>query len=83
MVVECHHSLRLCGDRMKKKSLPKKKYFFFFRETPTSPWVPFRAKFRLLGRPFRPSRPLAWSLAGTMGKFYLSSRAGIINRNIG
>ena len=36
---------------------------FFFRETPTSPWVPFRAKFRPLGRLFRPSRPLAWSLA--------------------
>ena len=34
-----------------KMSLPKKKkkknfFFFFFRETPTSPWVPFRAKFR-------------------------------------
>ena len=50
-----------------KVSLPKKKkkkkiFFFFFRETPTSPWVPFRAKFRPLGRLFRPSRPLAWSL---------------------
>ena len=45
---------------------PKKKkfffFFFFFRETPTSPWVPFRAKFWPLGRLFRPSRPLAWSL---------------------
>ena len=41
-------------------SLKKKK--FFFRETPTSPWAPFRAKFRPLGRLFRPSRPLAWSL---------------------
>ena len=43
---------------LKKK---KKKYifffFFFFRETPTSPWVSFRAKFRPLGRLFRPSRP--------------------------
>ena len=52
-----------------KMSLPKKKkkkffffFFFFFRETSTSPWVPFRAKFRPLGRLFRPSRPLAWSL---------------------
>ena len=55
-------------------SLPKKKkkkknffFFFFFRETPTSPWVPFRAKFRPPGRPFRPSRPLAWSLTGDSG----------------
>ena len=32
-VVDCHHSLCLCGDRM-KKSLPKKNC----RETPTSPW---------------------------------------------
>ena len=48
-----------------KKKKKKKKiffFFFFFRETPTSPWVPFRAKFRPPGRPFRPSRPLAWSL---------------------
>ena len=52
-----------------KMSLPKKKkkkkkkifFFFFFRETPTSPWVPFRAKFRPLGRLFRPSRPLAYT----------------------
>ena len=36
-----HHNFRLCDDRM-KMSLSKKK-FFFFRETPTSPWVPFRA----------------------------------------
>ena len=27
VVVDCHHSLRLCGDRM-KMSLPKKKLFF-------------------------------------------------------
>ena len=51
----------------KKKKKKKKKIFFFFffflRETPTSPWVPFRAKFRPPGRPFRPSRPLAWSLS--------------------
>ena len=40
---DCHYSLRLCGDRM-KTSLPKKR--FFFRETPTYPWVPFGAKFR-------------------------------------
>ena len=45
-------------------SLKKKKKNFFLRETPTSPWVPFRAKFRPLGRLFRPSRPLAWSLFG-------------------
>ena len=37
-------------------------FFFFFRETPTSPWFPFRAKFRPLGQLFRPIRPLAWSL---------------------
>ena len=52
MVVDGHHSLHLCGDRM-KLSLPKKQTFFFFLgggggggggETPTSPWVPFRAK---------------------------------------
>ena len=43
VVVDCHHSLHLCGDRM-KMSLFKKK----FRETPTSPWVPFRAKCRPL-----------------------------------
>ena len=36
----------------------------FFRKTPTSPWVPFRAKFWPLGRLFHPSRPLAWSLPG-------------------
>ena len=50
---------------LKKKKKKKKKFFFFFfffRETPTSPWVPFRAKFRPLGRLFRPSCPLAWSL---------------------
>ena len=31
-VEDCHHSMRLCGDRM-KKSLPKKKkkILFFFR----------------------------------------------------
>ena len=50
------------ADRM-KMSLPKKKkkkyFFFFFRETTTSPWDPFRAKFRPLWRLFRPSRPLA------------------------
>ena len=40
----------------------KKNFFFFFGETPTSPWVPFRAKFRPLERLVRPSRPLAWSL---------------------
>ena len=33
LVVDCHH----CGDKM-KMSLPK----YFLRETPTSPWVPFR-----------------------------------------
>ena len=56
MVVDCHHSLGLCGDRMKMSLL------IFFRETPTSPWVPFRAKFRPLGRLFRPSRPFTYSL---------------------
>ena len=43
-----------------KMSLPKK--IFFFRETPISPWVSFRAKFRPLGQLFGPSRPLAYSL---------------------
>ena len=33
-------------------------FFLFFRETPTSPWVPFQP----LGRLFRPSRPLSYSL---------------------
>ena len=47
----------------KKKKKKKKKFFFLFRETPTSPCVPFRAKFWPLGRLFRPSRPLAWSLS--------------------
>ena len=51
VVVDCHHSLRLCGDRM-IMSLHKKNVFF--RETPTSPWVPFRVI-------FRPSFPLAYS----------------------
>ena len=42
-----------------KMSLPKKKKkkFFFLGRLP-----PFRAKFRPLGRLFRPIRPLAWSL---------------------
>ena len=55
--------LRLSGDRM-KMSLPKKKksfFFFFLRETSTSLWVPFWAKFQPLGRLFRPSCPLAYS----------------------
>ena len=57
MVVDCHHSLGFCGERM-KMSLKKK-----IRETPTfSPWVPFRAKFWHLGRQFRPGRPQAYSL---------------------
>ena len=42
MVVDCHHSLRLCVDKM-KMILSKRFFFFCFRETPTSPWVPFRA----------------------------------------
>ena len=66
MVEDCHHSLCLYGDRM-KLSLPKKTFFFFFGgggggESPTSPWVLFRTKFRLLGPLFHPSRPLAYSL---------------------
>ena len=28
VVVDCHHSLHLCGDRM-KMSITKKKFFFF------------------------------------------------------
>ena len=44
------HSSRVCGISC------------FFRETPTSTWVSFRAKFRTLGRLFCPSHPLAWSL---------------------
>ena len=46
---------------LKKKKKKKKSFFFFYRETPTS-WAPFRAKFRPLGRLFRPSRPLGWAL---------------------
>ena len=42
VVVDCHHSLRFCVDQM-KMSLPK------IRETPTSPWVRFRVKFRPTG----------------------------------
>ena len=29
VVVDCHHTLHLCGYRM-KMSLPKKNFFFFF-----------------------------------------------------
>ena len=64
VVVDSHHSLRLCGDRM-KMSLPNKKkknkqfffflfLFFFYRlfsflkGDSLSPWVPFRVKFRPL-----------------------------------
>ena len=54
-----HHNLCLCGIRM-KMSLHKKR--FFFRETPTSPWVPFRVKFRPLGHYFALVAPLAYSL---------------------
>ena len=59
MEVDCHHSLRSCGDKM-KMSLPKikKKKYFFLRKTPNSPCVPFRAK-------FHPSGPLAYSLVLT------------------
>ena len=46
-----------CGDRM-KMSLS----IIFFKETPTSPRVPFRVKFQLLGQLFGTSRPLAYSL---------------------
>ena len=59
VVVDCHHSLCLCSDRM-KMSPPKKIYFF--RETPTSSWVPFRAEFWPLGWLILPSHPLAYSL---------------------
>ena len=38
------------------------KKIFFFRETLTSPWAEFRAKFRPLGRLFCPNRPLGWAL---------------------
>ena len=60
VVVDCHHNLCLCGDRM-KMSLPKKKKKIF-RETPNTPGVPFWEKFRPLWRVFRPSHPLAYSL---------------------
>ena len=44
-------------------SLLKKNIIIFFcRETPTSPWITFTAKFGPLGRLFHPSRPLAYSL---------------------
>ena len=39
-----------------------KKKFFFFRETSTSPLVPFRANFQPIGQIFLPRRPLAYSL---------------------
>ena len=45
-IVNCYHSLSVCGDRM-KMSLHQKykgKKNLFFRETPTSPWVQFRSK---------------------------------------
>ena len=48
VVVDCHHSLCLCGDIMKKSLPRKKKRNFFFLETPTSHWVPYRAKFQPL-----------------------------------
>ena len=35
-VVDCHHSLRLCGDKM-KMSLPKKKKIFFLGRLPLLP----------------------------------------------
>ena len=44
VAVDCHHSLHLCDNNL-KMSLSKK-IVFFFRETPTSPWVPFRTKFQ-------------------------------------
>ena len=47
VVVDCHYSLRLCGDRM-KMSLSKTKQnktFFFVRETLTSLWVSFWVKY--------------------------------------
>ena len=50
VVVDCHHTLRLCGDRIKMGLLKKK----FFRETPTSPWVPFREKFQPIGATISP-----------------------------
>ena len=54
-------------ENLKKK---KKKKYFFFRETPTSPWDQYRAKFRPLGRVFRPNRPqtepLPWGGANTI-----------------
>ena len=46
--------------KMNESPLKKKKkkiFFFFLRETPTSPWVPFSAKFWPLGWLFRPSHP--------------------------
>ena len=47
LVVDYHHSLRVCGDK-KNMSLPKIFFFLFFRETPISPWVAFRVNFRTL-----------------------------------
>ena len=58
VVVDCHLSLHLCGNRM-KMSLPKKN---FFRETPTSPWVPFRVKLRPIAQIFCPNHHLAYSI---------------------
>ena len=59
---DCHHTLHLCGDRI-KMSLPQKvDFYIFFKETPSSPWVPFRKNFRPPEQLFCPSCPLAYSL---------------------
>ena len=71
VVVDCHHSLCLCGDRMKVSVLKKK---YFFRETPTTPSIPFRVKFWPLGRLFCPSHPLAYSLVLRRGVFLYRQR---------
>ena len=44
VVVDCHHSLRLYGDRMEMSLSYKKKKQKKHRETPTSLRVPFRVK---------------------------------------
>ena len=68
IAVDCHQVLYLCVGRM-KMSLPKKKIFFFWGgggggggETPNSPGSHIGQKIWPLGRLFRPSRHLAYSL---------------------
>ena len=75
VVVDCQHSLCFCGAKMKMNPLKKK-----IQETPSSPLVPFRAKFRPQRQLFRPSRSLAYSLvmrAGTHKRLVSIANRGL------